>query len=786
MSSRLDNVIAPSGSSAHHRLLAKEAAKRERDLEKVRRHLQQGIIAADGDFYVGTVLVKADALDQLEELRDRDLEAEFSLTGLPCRLVQISGQSGIVHLLAPDLAVLKSKRQLMCHYNMRLQAFHKDLFYEIVGWKGGNGPPVLLDGDDKKLPKHACLRLVVPDIIRGGGAGGATGEAPSSGASPWQAAGAPSPRGQEGRPLGTAPSTEAEVPEPTEQPVTNEPAVSQDKAQDLLLSGKEVWAATVSGRMVLLEYVRAAIWGARQPDIMAKLINPHEADVVAAWSQDRGLPRILLREKGEIYVSAQFLQAHCKKLSLEGSPRAHRGVASTPPRRTEASQPAEDVEMPDAKPEEAEPAAVAEPESAEPEDKPADAQPAEEAKPKRCLETQHREQGLVGEICGEWLDLYLDDKAIYDDARERVESGFVFGWVLDCEMIVGKEVTKLKELPKFGCFKPGASIRVLIRSLVDRVEAQYQARRQAEAEAALAVRQERARTHQLSGQDRAQVKRILSSGGEVWGASQDSERTVLFQKIRNGLSRGQLAPDLFAKLINPERDEELVDDWCETVGREPRMRAYGKRGEFMLTTEFVQAYCWELSLDNVEGQHHAEQAEPAADAKPAEAEDDAVPAPVADAKPAVAEDKPAEQADDNAEPAAAEDAKPAEEGDDKLAEQAEDEAEPAVAEPADAEPAAVADAPAPEDDFETLHGLRMRRVEGDWYELAARTLDEFEVAEKILRSRLKDKTFAEFKMKWGDKGGPPSSSRSIGALASSGCPRVGAPCFRKRPRRKCA
>ena len=108
VNSRLDTVIAPTGSSAHHKLLAKEAAKRERDLEKVRRHLQQRIIAADGDFYVGTVLVKADALDQLEELRDRDLEAEFSLTGLPCRLVQISGQSGIVHLLAPDLAVLKS------------------------------------------------------------------------------------------------------------------------------------------------------------------------------------------------------------------------------------------------------------------------------------------------------------------------------------------------------------------------------------------------------------------------------------------------------------------------------------------------------------------------------------------------------------------------------------------------------------------------------------------------------------------------------------------------------
>ena len=166
VNSRLDTVIAPTGSSAHHRLLAKEAAKRERDLEKVRRHLQQGILPAEGDFYVGTVLVKADALDQLEELRDRDLEAEFSLTGLPCRLVQISGQGGIVHLLAPDLAVLKSKGKDMGFYNMRLQAFHKDLFYETVRWKAGLGPPVLLDADDKKLPKHACLRLVVPNIVR--------------------------------------------------------------------------------------------------------------------------------------------------------------------------------------------------------------------------------------------------------------------------------------------------------------------------------------------------------------------------------------------------------------------------------------------------------------------------------------------------------------------------------------------------------------------------------------------------------------------------------------------
>ena len=143
MNSRLDNVIAPTGSSAHHRLLAKEVAKRERVL------LQQGIVPAEGDFYVGTVLIKADALDQLEELRDRDLEAEFSLADLRCRVVQISGRSGIVQLLAPDLAVLKGRRQDLGYHLVR--AFHKGVFHEILAWKEGNGPPALLDRDGKKL-----------------------------------------------------------------------------------------------------------------------------------------------------------------------------------------------------------------------------------------------------------------------------------------------------------------------------------------------------------------------------------------------------------------------------------------------------------------------------------------------------------------------------------------------------------------------------------------------------------------------------------------------------------
>ena len=414
-----------------------------------------------------------------------------------------------------------------------------------------------------------------------------------------------------------------DLPDQPVEPLTDgeEPTAIQDRAQDLLSSGKEVWAATVSGRTVLLEYVRKASWGGKQPDIVAKLINPQDADTVAGWSENRALPRILPQKQGDIWVSSQFLQAHCKKLSLEGSPRSDgQRERSRSPRRckhaaeeeqapaerrsflgrakddkAEAAQPAEDVEMPDAKPaEEAEPAAVAEPaadaapESALPdadakpaeeaEDKPADAQPAEDAKPK--LENQQRVQGLLGEIRDSWLELYLEDKAIYDDACFRVESGFLDGWVLDCEMMLDKEVTQLKELPKFGCLKTGARIRVQIRSLVDKVEAEFAARRQAKARAALAARQERARTHQLSDQDRAQVKRILSSGGEVWGAAKhSSDSTVLFQKLRNGLSIGQPAPDFFAKLINPRRDGKLVGVWCESVDR-AKIMAYGKRGEF--------------------------------------------------------------------------------------------------------------------------------------------------------------------------------------------------------------
>ena len=107
------------------------------------------------------------------------------------------------------------------------------------------------------------------------------------------------------------------------------------------------------------------------------------------------------------------------------------------------------------------------------------------------------------------------------------------------------------------------------------------------------------------------------------------------------MSFGGPAPDFFAKLINPKRDKELVGIWCESVDR-AKILAHGKRGEFWLMSDFVEAYCWQLSLDSV-------------DAKPAEAEAEAEPA-------VVAEPAPHAPAPESALPDA--DAKPAEEAED--------------------------------------------------------------------------------------------------------------------------
>ena len=210
----------------------------------------------------------------------------------------------------------------------------------------------------------------------------------------------------------------------------------------------------------------------------------------------------------------------------------------------------------------------------------------------------------------------------------------------------------------------------------------------------------------------------------------------------------------------------------------------------MLTTDFVQAYCWELSLDSVDGQHHAEQAEPAADAKPAE---EAEPAAVAeDAKPA--DDKPAEDAQDaftsriyaalrvfdkeraarhageqaeDDKPAAPEEAEDANPADDKAAE-AEPAAQPAedVEMPAEeaeddkaaeAEPAAVAEAadapapPAPADSSQgagPVQGLRTTDKGDGWHELLARTLEEYTADLEIIKRSVNDGTIDKVSVRW--------------------------------------
>ena len=155
--------------------------------------------------------------------------------------------------------------------------------------------------------------------------------------------------------------------------------------------------------------MRNASWGVKQPDIVAKLINLQDADTVAAWSQDRALPRILVREEeGEIWVSSEFLQTRCKKLSLEMSPRSQcersrsprrsrplgRGLQVRPlPAKAEDAKPAKDVEMADAQPADDKPAedvAMADAKPAEAEAAELQHMPAQESAEHASLGSRHK------------------------------------------------------------------------------------------------------------------------------------------------------------------------------------------------------------------------------------------------------------------------------------------------------------------------------------------------------------------------------------------------------------
>ena len=163
LNQRLDPVIAPPDSSANLRLQAREAAKREREEEKLRQQLQLGIPLGQGDVYQGTVLFKADALDRLEEFRERDLEAYVVVLGFKARLVMVTRQHAVVQLMPPlDLSNLKAHSNAIASNGVRLQGFHGGVVHDRLVWKAA----ALLGEDGKRLPKQAILRFLIPNPTR--------------------------------------------------------------------------------------------------------------------------------------------------------------------------------------------------------------------------------------------------------------------------------------------------------------------------------------------------------------------------------------------------------------------------------------------------------------------------------------------------------------------------------------------------------------------------------------------------------------------------------------------
>ena len=163
LNQRMDLVIAPPDSSANLRLQAREAAKREREEEKLRQQLQLGIPLGQGDVYQGTVLFKADALDRLEEFRERDLEAYVVVLGFKARLVMVTRQHAVVQLMPPlDLSNLKAHSNAIASNGVRLQGFHGGVVHDRLVWKAA----ALLGEDGKRLPKQAILRFLIPNPTR--------------------------------------------------------------------------------------------------------------------------------------------------------------------------------------------------------------------------------------------------------------------------------------------------------------------------------------------------------------------------------------------------------------------------------------------------------------------------------------------------------------------------------------------------------------------------------------------------------------------------------------------
>ena len=164
---RMDPIIAPAGSSANLRQQARVVAKPERQADKERKLLHEGLVQENRDENHGEVLVKAGS----EVDQGRDLNATITVGGMRCRLVLLDRAQAWVQLLPPvNLDQLKARDADFRYSLVVMRAQHKGTTFSNLRWKDRGTQ--LVDGEDAKVPKQAIIRLT---------SGGAAGEAPRCG-----------------------------------------------------------------------------------------------------------------------------------------------------------------------------------------------------------------------------------------------------------------------------------------------------------------------------------------------------------------------------------------------------------------------------------------------------------------------------------------------------------------------------------------------------------------------------------------------------------------------------
>ena len=95
---------------------------------------------------------------------------------------------------------------------------------------------------------------------------------------------------------------------------------------------------------------------------------------------------------------------------------------------------------------------------------PAPAEESREIKEPEPVEEPAPDAGRCGRGPAAWSSFWMTRSAMTMPVTAWF-SGLLDGWACDCEMILGEEVTPLKELPMFGRLKAGARIRLQLSSL---------------------------------------------------------------------------------------------------------------------------------------------------------------------------------------------------------------------------------------------------------------------------------------------------------------------------------